>query len=204
MQSAPGTKSACHYYDRRSGAEFAVYAGDSASESIALKAARKNARLACHHLYGGLCWWRWPASRVASRVRSGYDMSPQLKRYACWALAISLLYTQSAMSMTMTMQMATGPMQQSPSGGQPSIHLPSDSEGQTADTTRRCPAQSSSDDQGFNCSTSGSCCSILSLVAWVQAPVSLPSAISDYAVASSSFQDPPLLHPPPIPRPPQQ
>lgn len=67
--------------------------------------------------------------------RSGYDMSPRSKRFACWALALSLIYAQSAMSMSMTMQMATGPMQQAPSGGQPAVHLPGDGKGEAADTT---------------------------------------------------------------------
>jgi len=36
MQLTPGIKPVYHYYDRRLGAEFAVYAGISTSESIAL------------------------------------------------------------------------------------------------------------------------------------------------------------------------
>lgn len=204
MQSTPGIKPACHCYDWRSGAKFAVDAVAGASEWMVPTTGARNVRPACHRPNGGLCWRRRPAARIAPRVRWGYDMSPQFKRYACWLLALSLIYTQSAMSMTMTMQMATGPMPQSPSGGQWSIHMPGDGKGQTADTTRRCPAQSPSDDQSFNCTSAGSCCSILFLAAWVQVPVSLPSAGFDYAVASSSFQDPPLLHPPPKLRPPRQ
>jgi hypothetical protein len=126
-------------------------------------------------------------------------MTPRSKRYACWALTLSLLFTQSAMSMTMAMQMVTAPansMHGWISVDQSAKNVPFDAEGAVVKLSWQHPVRLLPDDQGFKCSASGSCCSISSLSVWFQDPLSLPSGVSDYRVWMSNYQVPPLLHPP--------